>query len=257
MTLCIMWKQDNIVHFASDSRVTTLSNSYADVAIKVLSVPFKISVFTTFNKPSKLYSVGELGMCFAGSSINSLFLKESLIETLKYLDVTPNYSEQYFKNLIPILFKQYSDISKSICKTALGEKGRAEIFLSGSMEEDNGDLITYKFSTDSENKSSSEEVLKNNDEYLLSGTGSIQAEKLLSKIKSPSTNDYLSVLMAIINDDNFDDVGGEVQYGTFVNGEFIIYQVVEKLLSSFKATSYYSDSEGFSFYRPVYVMNFP
>ena len=40
MTLCMAWRSKNgAVHFASDSRYTVASNSYADVAIKVLSLP--------------------------------------------------------------------------------------------------------------------------------------------------------------------------------------------------------------------------
>jgi hypothetical protein len=74
MTLCMAWRSKNgTVHFASDSRYTVASNSYADVAIKVLSLALTIlnPAEPSTRAARTVYRTMELGMWFAGSAINS------------------------------------------------------------------------------------------------------------------------------------------------------------------------------------------
>ena len=80
MTLCAIWRENNGVHFASDSRLTIAQNSYADVGIKVLSLPYRIYSPRDSAGARTLDVSGELGMCFAGSAVSSLFVKEAVAE---------------------------------------------------------------------------------------------------------------------------------------------------------------------------------
>jgi hypothetical protein len=115
MTLCAVWKYRNRVHFASDSRVTIDENSYADIGIKVLSLPYNIfSPTDSITRKRTLDLSGELGMCFAGSTVNSLFIKESVGELLKELEYVPGYSNINMDGLARIVFKAYRIISNEI-----------------------------------------------------------------------------------------------------------------------------------------------
>ena len=104
MTLCIVWRTEDNVHFCSDSRLTATANSYADVAIKVL--PLAVNIYSPRNpdKERTLAHSGEIGMCFAGSAVNSLFLKESIAELLKELQYAPEYTDLSMDGLARFIF---------------------------------------------------------------------------------------------------------------------------------------------------------
>ncbi len=227
MTLCVLWKKENDVHFASDSRLMVGSCSTADIAIKVLSAPYVIHAPLEEGKANKkaVYT-GDVGICFAGSAVNSLFIKETVSELLKNLQFVPGHTELTIKNLALLVFKVYKKISKELCKTALGEKGISEFFLTGSLPNDDN-AQTYRFSTDKKtNIHNHEEILLNDEDIVFSGSGKSKAEELY-KQKSPYSKNAMTILNEVILDDEVPSVGGNIQYGKLSNGTFKTYGVTE------------------------------
>lgn len=132
MTLCIAWRNNGTVHFASDSRLTMATNSYADVGIKVMSLPYTVlEPAGQGDKQRAIAFTGDLGLCFAGSAVSSLTLKEAIVEVLKTLQYAPGYTDTSMAGIADFIFTAYKIVSREICRTALGPNGRASILVGG------------------------------------------------------------------------------------------------------------------------------
>src|SRR5438876_876434 len=131
MTLCVVWRQNNDVHFGSDSRLTLAPHFYADVGIKVLSLPYRIYSPYDPSGGRTLVASGEIGMCFAGSAVSSLFIKESVAEVLKELQYAPGYTNISMGGIANFIFAAYRSISREVCSTAIGRNGRAAVVIAG------------------------------------------------------------------------------------------------------------------------------
>lgn len=224
MTLCAVWKENDKVHFASDSRLTLAQHSYADVGIKVLSLPYRIYSPRDPSGERTLDASGELGMCFAGSAVSSLFVKESIAEILKELQYAPGYTDISMTGLAKLIFTAYRLISIEVCRTSIGEKGRAAIVIAGWCLEKKC-VRTFSMETSSDNKHSCTEILTTSNDNLFIGSGKSKAEAALPPY--PSSIDYLRALKAVIDDPQEDSVGGSIQYGKFEGREFKISGIVE------------------------------
>ncbi len=225
MTLCVVWRKNDEVHFASDSRVTLAKNSHADVGIKVLSLPYNIySPRDSTTGARSLDVTGELGMCFAGSAVSSLFVKESVAEVLKDLQHVPHHSNASMDGLARLVFTAYRLISKQVCSTAVGGNGRAVLVIAGWCIEKKC-VRTFLLETSGANKYSCQEILTAPDQHHFIGSGKSKAEALLPT--NPSSTDYLRVLKSVIDDPVVDSVGGSIQYGHFENGNFKLSGIVE------------------------------
>lgn len=224
MTLCAVWRYNDNVHFASDSRVRIAENSYADIGIKVLSLPYNIYSPTDSNTGKRSLDIsGELGMCFAGSAVNSLFIKESVGELLKDLQYIPGYSNINMDGLAQIVFKAYRIISNKICQTAIGGNGRAALVIAGWCA-GNKCIRTFILETDDQNQHSYREILMANNQSHFIGSGCKSAKSRLPK--NPSNFDYLKILKSVIDDSNIPSVGGSIQYGCFEGNKFRLSGVV-------------------------------
>lgn len=227
MTLCIGWRERGMVHFASDSRLTVAANSYADVAIKILSVPCTILEPMDANQPGPRAAAwtGELGLCFAGSVVNSLTLKESLVEIIRTLQYAPGYTDITLEGLARYIFTIYQQISQELCATSIGERGRATLLL-GGQDTQSKEVRVFRFSTDRHNVSSMAEVLKREGEYVLLGSGEPAARRLLAADLGSAR--LMSVLKAVIDDREERTVGGHMQYGRFEGSKFTVFGVAER-----------------------------
>ncbi len=224
MTLCIAWRDNQGVHFASDSRLKLAANSFADVGIKVLALPYQ--VFQPIDASSGRSSIafsGELGMCFAGSAVNSLTIKEALADVLKTLQHVPGHTDTSMQGIANFVLVAYREISRKICQTVIADKGRADILIGGFCQEKQV-IRVFRFSTDQQNQHCCKEVLQTlTYELLGSGAGAAQADMP----QSPTHSDYFDVLKSVINDPAIDSVGGNVQYGRFKDDRFVVHGVYE------------------------------
>ncbi len=225
MTLCMAWKSDDTVHFASDSRLTIAKDSYADVGIKVLTLPLTIlnPAQQDSNAPRTIALQTDLGMCFAGSAVNSLMIKESIVEVLKGLQHAPGYTDTSMEGIANFVFTAYKIISKEICQTSIGKNGIADILIAGQCTQAKS-LRVFQLSTDRLNKHTITEILTDRAHVFL-GTGAVVAEENLPQ--SPNDRDYFNVLKLVIEDNTVPTVGGHIQYGCFKGHKFVVYGLVE------------------------------
>jgi hypothetical protein len=225
MTLCIAWRDSNGVHFSSDSRLTLANNSYADVGIKVLALPYTIlePVDSNENSDRNVALSGELGMCFAGSAVNSLIIKEALAELLKTLQYIPDYTDISMQGIANFILVAYRQISRKVCETVIGKNGRAEILIGGLCQKLNV-VRVFRFSTDDMNNHSCTEVLQEPG-FILLGTGESIAQDNMPM--NPTEHDYINVLKIVIGDPTVPTVGGNIQYGQFKYNRFVVYGVYQ------------------------------
>lgn len=225
MTLCIAWRNGGTVHFASDSRLTVAQNSYADVAIKVLSLPLTIFDPADRATPNQrtVAHRWDLGMCFAGSAISSLFVKESVTELIKGLQYVPGYTDISMEGVANFIFTAYRLISREICATSIGRNGRANLLIGGMCPREQK-IRVFQLSTDDFNEHHLEEVLTDTS-CVFVGSGAKTAQQDLPQY--PAVNDYIDVLKSVIDDPTEPSVGGHVQYGCFKKDKFVVYGIVE------------------------------
>ena len=227
MTLCIAWKNNNQIHFASDSRMTLAPNSRVDVGIKVLSVPVKIYSPSDEHGNKTLEFEYSYGMCFAGSTVNSYLIKESITEVLQHLQYAPRYTDVSMDSICKLIFKVYKQISTEICSSSLAERGISNLIIGGYCPKK--EIIrAFQFSTTIDNIHSCNEILIDNGRYWVTGSGSKYAETILSDTPPPLSNTrYLEILKKVIDSDAIEDVGGNIQYGKFEGQDFKVYGIVE------------------------------
>jgi hypothetical protein len=226
MTLCIAWKINNSIHFASDSRAKLTNNSHFDHCIKVVSVPIKIlgPIGIGDSQPDILYEQN-IGMCYAGSFMNAYTLKEIMAQTLSKLQSIPGITDVSMEQLCRLISKFYEFISKKV-SYALFEKGLAKFFLTGYCPKDKR-IKAFKFevNVDEDNNeltASFEEILRNNNEIEFIGSGSGGARR---RYKNITNTNPLSILRDIIKDANINSVGGSIQYGKIDAIDFKVYGI--------------------------------
>ena len=224
MTLCMVWRTEDDVHFCSDSRVMVSGDSYADVAIKVLALPVNIYSPRNSSGVRSLDYAGEIGMCFAGSVLSSLFLKEAIAELLKGLQYAPGHTDISMDGLARFIFNAYKNISTNICQTAIGPRGIACIVVSGMCPLANT-LRTYILKTNEQNNHSCKEILTEPGQYGVIGSGKRRARSLLPE--RPKSRDFLEALKAVADDEEVPSVGGAVQYGHFQGQKFKCCGIIE------------------------------
>jgi hypothetical protein len=189
------------------------------VGVKVLSLPYQVLDHRT----RTVAFSGELGMCFAGSAVNSVTIKESLAEVLKTLEHVPGHTDISMKGIASFLFTAYKVISQRICATAIGPNGRAEMLVGGLCQKANS-IRVFHFTTDEQNQHSYREVLETSKCELV-GSGARAARDDIPK--HPTEMDYLNVLRSVIADPHIDSVGGNIQYGRFDGDRFVVYGIYE------------------------------
>jgi hypothetical protein len=220
------WRSNGTVHFASDSRITVAGISTVDVAIKVSCIPYQVvePSYGATPGPRAIAWPGELGMCFAGSAINSLFMKESLVEIMRSIQYAPGFTDISMSGIMSYVFPIYEDISKQVCATVLGSRARADVIMGGRCAR-TSHVRVFHLSTDDYNHSSMTEILTTDRTHLFIGSGAQLAETHLPS--RPTDADYLSALQCIINDPAVESVGGHMQYGCFEGNAFRIFGIAE------------------------------
>ncbi|HUO43334.1 MAG TPA: hypothetical protein VMT94_00285 [Burkholderiales bacterium] len=162
-------------------------------------------------------------MCFAGSAVNSLMIKESVVEVLKSLQHAPGYTDTSMSGIASFVFTAYKLVSLEVCRTALGPHGRAGILVGGRCTQKKA-LRVFHLATDDSNTHTLTEVLTDKN-YCFLGSGATLAEQMLPQ--NPEDLDYMNVLRSVISDESVPTIGGHIQYGCFRDSGFVVYGIVE------------------------------
>ncbi|MEO8559954.1 MAG: hypothetical protein ABI439_12880 [Rhodospirillales bacterium] len=216
MTLCIIWQEQGTIKFASDSRLSFGEVLVGDFGIKICRVPFNIYDATESNGKKTLITSGDLGFAFAGSALGSLIIKEAISELIAELQGIAGHHQTDMYGISQFIFKAYEAISKDVC-AALAKNGLTCIVFSGYCQKAEK-LRTFRMETNISNQSSINEILLENT-FEVIGSGAEPAKKLLPSAKI-SQADAINALKNIIEDKSIADVGGHIQYGSFINNRF-------------------------------------
>lgn len=214
MTLCLAWRHDGDIHFASDSRISFGGGNYVDVGVKVLSLPVKIYHPLELDKEYVPTYTFTLGICYAGDVISIYNVNESLREVLQNLQFDPRHANISMNSICNIISFFYENVSRKICEQ-LREDGISLFMVTGYCLKDKLQK-TYKFTLDISDypiKAKYEEILNKDGEYEVIGSGKSKAEEII-KNNSP---DYFKVLQTVIEDKSVSSVGGAIQYGVATN----------------------------------------
>lgn len=216
MTLIIAWRDsESNINLFSDSRVNMGAVS-VDFGIKVARIRYNIYEPTDHCNGHGLLSSGELGITFAGTTVLPLMVKEALSEILDRMQVVPDYYGYDMDAIAEFVFKVFRLIAADVDFATMSKVDACMIF--------SGYCTTHKeyraFLMDitPESPPSMREILTSCSDIEIAGTGKTAATALLS---SPITrNHILYVLQCVIDDDDVQSVGGNIQFGSFRGSKF-------------------------------------
>ena len=146
MTLCLAWKINDEIYFASDSRLTSGDSIITDEANKIFKV--KVEIYGprpghTPNAIEPLIYQTTFGLCFAGSYINGSVLADTLEDVLSNIQATP-YSDISIDNLSEIAFAVYRIVTNELMYRHRMD-GLSEVLIGGYCPKDKKFRL-YRFS---------------------------------------------------------------------------------------------------------------
>lgn len=216
MTLCIAWKQNTKICFASDSRLTIRQGidyvTTSDSAPKIFSIPVRI--YEAGTQHNLLYDK-DWGFCLAGGYVSASGYSDTLSELLSNLQIVPSISIIDYEKIINIAYKIYLQISNELIQQR--QYGAlCKILITGICPSSNKKFI-YEFGYTSKNYTDVQFYMKeiDIDKELIVYLGDKAAiNSFNQKICTwPPKLNHLKCLKDICNDSDIPTVGGRLQYG--------------------------------------------
>lgn len=225
MTLCLAWKVNNEINLLSDSRLTKEEKILTNNANKIYSI-YVNAYKGTLESRKEIYSA-KYGLCFAGSYLNGSLLADTISELTTEIFVE-DVTDLNFDLINEIAFFVYENVSRHLMEINRFDTF-SEVFFTGTNPIDGQtELSKFSFIID-DNKVTflNEKIqLKNNHIFYLGNSKAIElAQSLEHKINQTFTHFHL--LSKIITDNNILEVGGCIQYGCLLNGNFRTYGIVD------------------------------
>jgi len=233
MTLVIARRWKNNITLSSDSRITFSDTNRFDYGIKVFSIDVNYRHDFVFsiegekfvgNKQKKDINL-KIGLAVTGSSITAYTIKESITDVLKNLKAMTSYSDFSMLSIAGLVFKVYEFFSRELM-SSLGRNALSEFILTGYCPKIK-DFVTLYFYVDRtthlETNFGFREILKF-DGIQCFGSGKVPADQLLSD--NPAIKP-LRLLKAVIKDKKDVKTGGALQHGSFHNGHFQVFAVMD------------------------------
>lgn len=241
MTLCIAWKELGRIRFASDSRLYSNWNAFADVGIKVLEIPIKIfsAVENKTGTQSVLYEYNA-GFCWAGTSLSAYLFKESIQQIVSHLQFAPMMGAKLsFAGVCEVIQKYLAAIIKKLIKGFKVDMG-FRFFIAGFCPLNNR-VQAFKFWIEGKKTNpvvNFVEVIKNNNDVDYIGDDPAvdlakkSIDKMKRRLKTLRWKDVFPALQKACKDRSIPSVGGELQFGEFEGGDFqvkgITYTTLKK-----------------------------
>lgn len=254
MTLCIAWNHSGTLHFASDSRLTFPNGNVADVAVKITAIPVQVRLPSSDEDDSnRIIYTHHFGMCFSGSAVTAYILKESMSDVLQNLQVIPGYTDFSMEGFCEHIKDFFAAISKSICEQIF-EYGEIEFIIAGYCPHAQIPRA-FLFRLDKSSfplKAEYREVLKAHEDMEFLGSGTEDARKLHPKVyRNP-----FKILRSVILNERVPSVGGNVQFGKFIDDEFKIFGVVQYSVGESGLAIAHHNLRGIELYKGDFSTNF-
>ena len=214
MTLCLAWKIEDRIYFASDSRISRMLNSdfitISDTAPKIFSIPILI-----YKSELELLYDKDWGMCLCGGYIAGSGYADTLAEVLSNLQIASNDTKVDYKTIIKIAFDIYEQISRELVETG-NKEALAKILITGVCPNNINNEFLYEFGFTIHHltgvKYYSREIDFN--EYAMHLIGDDEAITYFKdNLKRHNTLDYFRLLKEICKNADLKTVGGNLQVG--------------------------------------------
>jgi hypothetical protein len=222
----MVWRSfDNIIHFASDSRVTVGSHRI-DAGIKVLRIPYRIvGVGENGNHPE--IARGDIAMAASGASTIAMMTKEAIVEVLRTVQGIPGQNKFDMDEIANLLMGGFEQVCRGFAEP-LGTLSDITIVFAGYCA-DQKKLRAFKIEHDgATNVQTINEVLKGIGGIEIYGSGAAAGRAAFGD-KLLSSKGALDALQEVIEDQNEQSVGGNIQYGSFISSTFVIKGVAVQM----------------------------
>ena len=223
MTLCLAWRIKNEISLMADSRLTSDLSIVTNNANKIFTI--HVNIFRgTVQKRQSIFSA-KYGLCFAGSYLNGSYLANTISELTSEIFVDENFEPTY-DVICEVAFFVYENVTKHLGEIHR-EDGFSEAFFIGSCPKSGISEIT-KFSVsivDELRFYMTKVLLNDNIEYLGSANAINKAREIANKIDQ--NFNHFDLMSEIIQDSKIVDVGGCIQYGCILGGNFRIYGIYD------------------------------
>ena len=235
MTLCLAWTQNDKIHLASDSRGGDEEN-YLDTLIKVVDIRVIIETPVEQDDTTEIAYDHTLGLCFSGSTLNSVIVKDHITETLRHLQFLPGITELSLHNICKTIGKYFRLVSANF-KKGYGWDPET-VFLIGGYCPLLKKVSLYRlelFPTDDEQDYELviDRMMEDPEEICYLGSGQDHARELIEAEDLSGSSAILGVLREICLDENHPDVGGYIQFGLFEGDDFVLRGIQDYIIDEY------------------------
>jgi hypothetical protein len=247
MTLCIAWTRQGEISFASDSRLTDgYGHVITDIATKIFTIRVNI---TTKDRRTLLFNLN-YGMCFTGSYLNGSILADTISELLSSLMM--DREQKIGADVIAqIALEIYKDVSIHLMnKNGIG--GLSEMWLAGFCPKESRNRL-FKFSwaygigNVGIDFTMKEELLE--DPIIFLGNSNATSFANQNKYKIDFSKGYTEyhLLQEIIDLRDIHTVGGAIQTGHLLNGNFSLFGMVDYEITNLSNSTLYFVKQVYTF----------
>ena len=223
MSLCVAWRWKNEVSFASDSCIAQADKGVNHLGIKLATIPVRI----VSARDAETGHIDErfradFGLAFSGSYLAGYIIREALSEVLSHLQfIAPTDA-----NAADVERHHTARLRESFAF------GHDLDFLIGGRCPATGRVKVFKHLVSDDSDPKYAEVLNDGAfAYTAIGAGEERFRELLEDdLARPPCAVHFAVferLRDVIRDPTIPSVGGSIQRGTFENGEFELFGVME------------------------------
>lgn len=240
MTLSVVWREQDNIHLASDSRLSFGPLGMVDCGIKVSRFPVTVRDADEAGVQGNVVWSGELGVTFAGLATDALMLRDAVAEAVYALQVAEPSNFQGMETLSIFLRDAFILITAEQWPVTGPRSPTAIIFSGWCVSKDR--YHAFYFKRTGLTSYDFREVAMNDGEFMAIGSGSTAFNKIV--IAPARQRAVIEALELVINDPAETAVGGNVQYGRFKGEQFQPHGVARV-------------DQGMSYWRGLLDLNHP
>ena len=217
MTLCAVWRENEEIKFASDTRIAfNGSTQFFDRAYKIAPIRMEVDLVNPVCLSDDEFFYGNIGLCFAGSSFNAFVLKDTLLQKLRGWVILDWRKIPTFSSYVDHVFDIYKELSHEICKTFAGPNGLATVAITGYCFKYQK-FEAYLFTANpNDGTYANEKITTKEGEFIFFGSGKKAALMEAEKINGTCNTEVVKrIINEVINSPTEPSVGGVVQIGSF------------------------------------------
>ncbi|BBT93129.1 hypothetical protein WP8W19C02_P20490 (plasmid) [Enterobacter cloacae] len=229
MTMCVIWKDHDAIHAATDSRLNFTPNQNFDYCVKVSNLKcqlLKSEDESDYEADNEIFKMVDLTIVFCGGISCSYTIKESLNEILNKIVCSEPHNVT-FESIVDVAFTVYREVTSEILKVLMNEIYGCIFYIIGLCPKNNK-MKCYKLYFNKNTRGDGFDYIKEemftHEDYEISGSGLKYLERsnninnIIKKYQDDfGANFLLHMLSDVINDSACSSVGGAIQYASCKN----------------------------------------